>query len=81
MEGSQTTPADYTEGLQMLHRAADLNLTEVHFKQTVIALDSNRDFHRPDLGPNIRPFPIQKWTKTSQIGVLFPIFGENSMKT
>ena len=28
-------PAEYTEGLQMLHRAADLNLIEVHFKQTV----------------------------------------------
>ena len=28
-----------------------------------------RDFPRPDLGPNIGPFPIQKWTKSSQNGV------------
>ena len=28
-----------------------------------------RDFPRPDLGPNIGPFPIQKQVKTSKNGV------------
>ena len=80
VEGSKTTPAEYTEGLQMLHRAADLNLTEVHFKQTVIDLDINRNFPRPDFGANIDPFTIKKWTKTSQNGVSFLHFGEIFMK-
>ena len=73
MEGAQTTPADFTEGLQMLHRAADLNLTEVHFKWTVIALGIYRDFPRPGLRQNICPSQIYKLAKTTQNGVSFYI--------
>ena len=64
VEGSKTTPADYTEGLQMLHRAADLNLTEVHFKQTIIALDINQI---------LAPFEFKNEQKSSQNGLSFPI--------
>ena len=44
-----------------------------------------RDFPRPDLGPNIDPFPIQKLAKASQNGVYYSQFivlhlGENFMK-
>ena len=34
----------------------------------------SRDFPRPDLGPNIGPFLIQKWAKTSQNGVYYSQF-------
>ena len=47
----------------------------------------DRDFPRPDLGPNIGPFPIQKRAKTSQM-LYIPVitnffvlhFGEKIMK-
>ena len=36
-----------------------------------ISTDMFRDFPRPDLGPNMGAFPIQKWVKTSQNGVYY----------
>ena len=53
-------------------------------------LDNNdyiySDFPRPDLGLNIRPFPIKKWAETYKNGVyhfkfLVLRFGENSWKS
>ena len=35
---------------------------------------TGRDFPRPDLRPNIGPFTIKKWAKTSQNGVYYSQF-------
>ena len=52
--------------------------------QVAIGFPGNtRDFPRPDLGPNIGPFPIKKLAKTSQNGVChfqLLLFDENFMK-
>ena len=52
---------------------------------TFLCPDYFRNFPRPDLGPNIGPFPIKKMSITSQKGVyhsqfLSSTFGENFMK-
>ena len=39
----------------------------IHY--TPAAFQFNRDFPRPDLGPNIGLFPVKKLAKTSQNGV------------